>query len=237
VRRSSNFDGVVPAVQEFEQTASTAPPELPEALEQTRPKSETSGTSGSLTPSTFVRKIFFAVAISALSADPRRYVPQPWGRHGIAISADSSPAYADQSLLEQMRQIFETGASEFFEDGMDSDFANQLLRSVMEHGNAAIDAIAEYLFSSTASSDAGSEALRRLAGIDDRRILTSRWDLLRRGLRHKSSRVRDGAILAFASLDDSSALALLESAEAEETVPELRRLIQKVIEQLGGIHA
>jgi hypothetical protein len=135
-----------------------------------------------------------------------------------------------------MRQVFEKGASEFFEDGMDSNFAQELLLSVTEHGNAAIDAIAEYLFSSTANSDVGSEALRRLADVEDQRILASRWALLQRGLRHRSSRVRDGAIIGFASLDDRRALELLKSVATEEPVPELRRLIQKVIEQLGAAH-
>jgi HEAT repeat protein len=135
-----------------------------------------------------------------------------------------------------MRRIFERGASEFFEDGMDSTFARELLFSVMEYGNAAIDAIAEYLFSSKVNSDVGSEALRRLAEIDDRRTPASRWALLRRALRHRSPRVRDGAVLGFASLDDPRALELLRSIANEEPVPELRRLIQKVIEQLGATH-
>ena len=135
-----------------------------------------------------------------------------------------------------MRLIFEGGASEFFEDGMDSNFAQELLLSVRMYGNAAIDAIAEYLFSSTPNPDVGSEALKRLADIKDRSILASRWALFQRGLRHKSSRVRDGAILGFASLDDRRALALLKSAVTEEQVPELQRLIQKVIEQLGATH-
>jgi hypothetical protein len=132
-----------------------------------------------------------------------------------------------------MRRIFERGASEFFEDGMESNFARELLLSVMEHGNAAISAIAEYVFSSTANSEVGSEALRRLADVEDRRILASRWDILQRSLRHPSSTVRDGAVLSFASLDDRRALELLKVVENVEPVPELRKLIGKVIDQLG----
>lgn len=128
--------------------------------------------------------------------------------------------------------MFERGASEFFEDGMESNFARELLLSVVEHGNAAISAIAEYVFSSAVNSEVGSEALRRLADIEDRRILASRWDLLQRSLKHRSSRVRDGAVLGFAALDDRRALELLKGVETEEPVPELRKLIRKVIEQL-----
>jgi hypothetical protein len=177
-----------------------------------------------------------AVALSALSVNPHPIPLSSWRRREVVISAESSPASVNPALVEQMRLIFERGASEFFEDGMDSNFAQELLLSVVEYGNAAIDAIAEYLFASTPNSDVGSEALRRLADVEDRRILASRWALLQRGLRHRSSRVRDGAILGFASLDDRRAIELLRSVETEEPVPELQRLIQKVIEQLGATH-
>lgn len=232
----SDLDRDVPAVQTFEQTVSTAPPQLPDALERTTPKTETSATTGSSAGLTIARHLLFAVALSALSLGPQPIALPSWRRGEIVISAESSPPTVDPALAEQMRQVFEKGASEFFEDGMDSNFAQELLLSVTEHGNAAIDAIAEYLFSSTANSDVGSEALRRLADVEDQRILASRWALLQRGLRHRSSRVRDGAIIGFASLDDRRALELLKSVATEEPVPELRRLIQKVIEQLGAAH-
>lgn len=232
----SDLEGAVPTVQRFEQTVSTAPSQLPETLERTIPKAETSATSSSPAALTIARQLLFAVALSALSASPQPTAIPPWRRHEIVTTAESSLVSIDPALVEQMRQIFERGASEFFEDGMDSNFAQELLLSVMEHGNAAIDAIAEYLFSSAANPDVGSEALRRLADVEDRRILASRWALLHRGLGHSSSRVRDGAILGFASLDDRRALELLKCVETEEPVPELRHLIQKVIEQLGATH-
>ncbi len=231
----SDLDTAVPAVQRFEQTVSTAPSQLPDALERTTLKAETNATS-SPAALTIARHLVFAVALSALSVSPGPTALLSWRRSEIVTSAESLPASVDPALVEQMRQMFERGASEFFEDGMDSNFARELLLFVAQYGNAAIDATAEYLFSLTANSDVGSETLRRLADVEDRRILASRWALLQRGLRHRSSRVRDGAILGFASLDDRRALEFLESVKTEEPVPELRRLIQKVIEQLGATH-
>lgn len=232
----SDLDRAVPTLHGFEQTASTAPFQLPDALERTTPKMETSATSISPAAFTIARHLVFSVVLSALSVNPQPIALSSWRRREVLISAESSPASVDQALVEQMKQMFERGASEFFEDGMDSNFAQELLLSVREYGNAAIDAIADYLFSSTVNSDVGSEALRRLADIEDQRILASRWALLQRGLRHRSSRVRDGAVLGFASLDDWRALELLKSMETEEPVPELRHLVQKVIEQLGAAH-
>ncbi|MHB1674849.1 MAG: HEAT repeat domain-containing protein [Acidobacteriaceae bacterium] len=232
----SYFDRIEPNVQRFEQTVSTVPLHLQDALERITPKTETSATSNSPTARTYARQLVFAVALSALSVSAQPIVLPSLGRREIVTSAESSPASVDLALVEQMRQIFVRGASEFFEDGMDSNFAQELLLCVKEYGNAAIDAISEYLFSSAANSDVASEALRRLAEVEDRRIFAPRWALLQRGLRHRSSRVRDGAILGFASLDDRRALDLLKSVETEEPVAELRHLIQKVIKQLGTIH-
>ncbi len=234
MKLSLDLNETAPAVERFEQTVSTAPSQLPDALG--RATAETSATSNSLAGRTIARQLLVALVLSGISASSQPIALPSRRRGEIAISAESSPESLDPALAEKMRRIFETGASEFFQDGMDSNFAQELMLSVMEYGNAAINAIAEYLFSSAANSDVGSEALRRLADVEDRRVLASRWALLQRSLRHRSSRVRDGAILGFASLDDHRALELLKIAEMEEPVPELRHLIQRVIEQLGTTH-
>jgi hypothetical protein len=231
-----DLNRAVQKVQRFEQTVSTAPSQLPDVLERTTPKTDTSATSNVPAALALARQVLVALVLSGVSISPQPIAPPSWRRGEIAISAESSLESANPVLAEKMGQIFQRGASEFFADGMDSNFSRELLLAVMEYGTAAIDAIAEYLFSSTANSDVGSEALRRLADIDDRRIPASRWALLQRGLGHRSSRVRDGAILGFASLDDPRALELLRSAETEEPVPELRYVIQKVIKQLGATH-
>jgi hypothetical protein len=236
VKLPSDLDKTLPAMERFEQTVSTAPSQLPDALERITLKTETSATSSPSAALDIARKLLIGVALSALSGSAQPIAFPSRRPYEIVTSAASSRVSVDPELVEHMRQIFQRGASEFFEDGMDSNFAKELLLSVMEHGNAAIDAIAEYLFSSTANSDVGSEALRRLAEVEDRRILASRWALLRRSLKHRSSRVRDGAILGFASLDDHGAIEFLKGLEMEEPVPELRHLIGKVIEQLGATH-
>lgn len=152
------------------------------------------------------------------------------------MAADTSTAEIDPALAKNIRQMLERGASEFFEDGLESNFALDLTLSVREHGDAAIMAIAEYLSSTTAKPEVVSEALRRIADVEDSDSLASRWALLQRGLKHRSPRVRDSAILGFAALDDPRALEILKDAETQEPLPELRRLIQKVNEQLSATY-
>lgn len=228
-----DLERAVPPLKRVEQTASTSPSQPPDALERITPKIETSATPPAALAITIARQLVLAVALSSLSISPQWAEPSI-RRRLEAVAAETSPAEIDPVLVKQIRQMFERGASEFFQDGMESNFARELILSVREYGDAAIMAIAEYLFSSTANPEVGSEALRRIADVADPHSLASRWGLLERGLKHRSSRVRDGAILGFAALDDPHTLEILKDAKSQEPVPELQRLIQKVIEQLGA---
>jgi hypothetical protein len=230
------LDKDLPPIRRVEQTTATSPSQPPDAVERITPELQTNATASSGIAWNLARQVLVAIVLSAVSSSPQGAVLPLRKRFEIVASAASSPEKVDPMLVEQMRMMFERGASEFFEDGMDSSFARELVLSVFEHGSAAIDALAEYLFSSKANSDVGSEALRRIADVGDQRSLASRWALLQRSLKHRSSRVRDGAILGFAALDDYRAIELLKVTEKEEPIPELRQLIQKVIEQLDVKH-
>lgn len=140
----------------------------------------------------------------------------------------------DPQLLQEVSELFERGASEFFEDGMRSAFSQGLLSILRRKGNLALKAIAEYLSSGVANPDVVSEALQRLADINDSLTLAQRWAILQRMLQDTSPKVRDGALLGFAALDDSRARPLLLQVRESEKLPELRSLIDLVVEQLSA---
>jgi len=159
-----------------------------------------------------------------------------YSRRCDEIPAESSTADVerDPELLHQVKEIFEQGASEFFEDGMYSHFSRSLMAILTRHGRAALKAITEYVFSGNGNADVISEALRWLSDFDDPATLPQRWAILQRALKDHSPRVRDGAILGFARIDDPHAQSLLLETQNSERIPELRRLIQQVIEQLNA---
>ena len=150
------------------------------------------------------------------------------------VTAESSTAAVeiDPLLLKEIRELFEQGASEFFHDGVHSNFSRTLLKTLAQHGQEAFRAIADYLFSGDAKPDVVSEALRWLADFNDASTLSQRWDILQRTLKDRSPRVRDGAILGFAALDDPRARPLLLEARNLEQIAELRALIDQVVAQL-----
>lgn len=150
----------------------------------------------------------------------------------IAQSSTLLDEKLNPALTRQIRRLFDEGAHEFFRDGMESNFSRSLLMLLREHGQGAVAAIAEYLFSGNAKPDVASEALRWMSDIDDRSTFSKRWQVFRKSLMDKSPRVRDGAILAFANMNDPRALNVLADAKTIEPIAELRSLIDQVIAQL-----
>jgi hypothetical protein len=166
----------------------------------------------------------------AIEAYPRR-------RDQIVAESSTSDVECDLEVRRQIEQVFEQGASEFFQDGMYSHFSRSLMAILAQYGRAALRAIAEYVFSGSGNADVISEALRWLADFQDPATLSQRWAILERTIKDDSPRVRDGAILGFAALDDPRARKLLLESQKSEPVPELRRLIQQVVDQLNAPHA
>jgi hypothetical protein len=154
------------------------------------------------------------------------------GSHTIAQSSTVLNEEVDLGLTLEIRRLFDQGAREFFRDGMESNFSRSLLRLLHKHGPEAVVAIAEYLFSGNPKPDVASEALRWMSDIDDNSTFLERWQIFRRSLKDQSPRVRDGAILAFANMNDPRAVSILTDAKAIEPIAELRSLIEQVIVQL-----
>jgi hypothetical protein len=150
------------------------------------------------------------------------------------VTAESSTGHyeVDPHLVQEIHDLFERGSYEFFQDGIYSDFSRTLLKLLSQHGRDAVQAIAEYLFSGKAKPDVASEALRWVGDMNDSSTKSQRWHLLSHSLHHKSSKVRDGAILGFAALDDPRAHGLLKAAKNVEQLRELQILIDQVLAQL-----
>jgi hypothetical protein len=185
-------------------------------------------------PGRFIAGLVLAAALTTPSAFGATPVVLYRDRRSEHLSAESSTAPSDVSpaLFEEIRELFDEGSQEFFHDVIQSNFSRTLLKMLMVHGQAAFRAIAEYLFSGDAKPDVISEALRWIADFNDPLTFSQRWTILERMLKNRSSRVRDGAILGFAALDDLRARSLLLEARNLEQIDELRALIDQVIAQL-----
>jgi hypothetical protein len=221
-------------VERFEQSASTSPEfVLPQTDERAGTDLAPDVVGVRLArPGLFIAGLVLSAALTTGGtlvelADPTR-------RRRVDVVAESSTVDTeiDGALLNEVCELFEQGAAEFFHDGMQSNFSRTLLRMLAMRGQAAFRAIAEYLFSGNAKPDVVSEGLRWLADFNDASTLTQRWAILQQTLKDRSPRVRDGAILGFAALDDPRARPLLVGARQLEQIAELRALIDQVVAQL-----
>jgi hypothetical protein len=166
-----------------------------------------------------------ALAFEAVTSRSRR-------RDSEAAETSVDIDAPDAELIDQIRELFEKGSSEFFVDGVHSSFSRGLMRVLQQRGAAALRAIAEYLAVDDASPEVISEALRWLGDFGDEETLRHRWVILQRTIRHRSARVRDGAIIGFAAMDQPQTKSILIEARDREPVTELKRLIEQVLQQL-----
>jgi hypothetical protein len=221
-------------IERLEETASTSPDEVPPTTDYGAGTALPPDFLGlRLTrPGLFIAGFVLSVGLTTGGIISVRDYSR---RRPADVLAESSTeaVETDPALLDEVQELFEQGASEFFRDGVDSDFSRQLLRTLADHGRSGFQAIADYVFSGQAKPDVVSESLRWIADFDDASTLPQRWAILRRTLTDRSPRVRDGAILGFATLDDPRARPFLLEAKNLEQIGELRVLIDQVVAQLN----
>src|SRR5688572_9690695 len=112
----------------------------------------------------------------------------------------------EQSVLQSMRDACEAAKEEQFEDGMESRFSTHLCSLIQQYRVDALQAIEHLIRVQHISVAVLEETMRELGQIDDPATYDGRIRLLKDGLQHTSPRVRDGASLGLASLDDPQAI-------------------------------
>lgn len=154
----------------------------------------------------------------------------------FSIPSESSTLEEDPAIIEnQIRSIFESAKDEFFEDGMETAFSKNLEMIILKYGLSSIVAISKIVFDKQSNEEIVSEALRLLGRIQDQNSYNIRLWLLEQNLKNNSARIRDGALLGLASLDDTHSIPSLKKAIQEEIYPELRGDMQQVLKQLENL--
>jgi hypothetical protein len=123
-----------------------------------------------------------------------------------------------QIIMHKIKALFAAAKYEVFEEGMESHFSKCLTSMIDQYGSKAIEASSDLSVQSRTNSEVVYEIMRLFGRI--------------RGLRHPVPRVRDGAALGLASLDDPQAIHALREAIAREQCQELREDIKQVLKQL-----
>jgi len=137
-----------------------------------------------------------------------------------------------KEVERKVQALFEVAREEFFEDGIESQLSKGLESLVKKHGENAIEVLANLVINERINAEVAAETLRWLGRISHPSTYSSRLWLLERSLFCSSARVRDGAALGLASLDDSTAIPYLIQAIGREKITELREDMRQVLSQL-----
>lgn len=135
-------------------------------------------------------------------------------------------------MLESITALLQNIHDEHFEDGMESEFSRRFIALILANPPTTLAALSDVLSAEQVNAEVAAEALRWLGRMESPDTELQRRLILEQGLKSPTSRVRDGAILGLASLNDPDALPALEHAIQQETIPELRADMVEVLEQL-----
>jgi len=164
-------------------------------------------------------------------ADPLSSQTAPVSWHPSS-SSSTSEGLPDKKVMQQVKALFESAREMTFEDGMESDFSCDLEKLIRKHQTTALVEIVDQICYRQGIDELKAEALRWLGRILDRTTYNYRRWLLEHCLSDPSPRVRDGAVLGLASLDDPHSIPYLREAVNRETCSELRKDMQQTLSEL-----
>ena len=135
-------------------------------------------------------------------------------------------------IRSALDRAFRDGSEEVFEYGMESSFSRTLDSLIRSYSNDAVVEVKRILTHTDISLDVKEECLLQLGAIEHNPTSQSRLSLLIDHLWSEQVGVRDCAALGMASMDDPSAIHLIQHAVRVEKSDRLREDLQLVLDQL-----
>lgn len=148
------------------------------------------------------------------------------------MRTSTAPQEEPKDLDLEIRRLFWKAREQVFEDGMESEFSKGLIFLVRRYSNAAMEVLTHIIVNEKVNTEVASEALRWLGRMEHSASYRYRLWLLERSLLSSSARIRDGAALGLASLNDPHAIPHLKRAIEKEDYAELREDMEQVLAQL-----
>ena len=155
---------------------------------------------------------------------------EPFAQGSTGISNDTPQA--EEVIRDHLDRLFALSAEEVFVDGMESRLSFGLKHLLGMGGIATIRVVCSLMNTATLNAEVIGEVLRVLGDFEDSTTHLSRLSVLLDCLKSRDSRIRDAASIGIASLDDVAALQAVEKAVEWESIPELRKDLQLVVDQL-----
>ncbi len=148
-----------------------------------------------------------------------------------STSTAKDPFDEGTQLEQEISKRVLSAESEYFEDGMDSEFSRALHALVEEYGNRAVSIMTKRLVK--ADPEVLTEAIRSLSLVDHSSTYIARRWFIEAALQSEYTIVRDAAISSLWRLLDPHAVPFLLRACRRENVPELREDMEQLLQRLA----
>lgn len=155
-------------------------------------------------------------------------------RYGADWLTTSGLASDQEMLTDMLRDLLHKANYEVFEDGMDSNFSNNLNRIIQDHGVTVIDALEAMIYAEDVNQEVAVEALISAGRMDDRATQHARLSMLERALESSNVCIRDAASIGIGAMDDPAAIGSLQKAIDREQCGLLLQNLMDTLEQLKG---
>jgi hypothetical protein len=173
------------------------------------------------------------------STDAREPILRRIGGAGTSMVQSDAPAssstkqvISSENIERELEQLFHEFRHEVFEDGIESDFSQRLLRMIETKGNMALLELNALLRSPSTPLTVSAEALRWLGQMRDRETHAYRRWILTDLLEAPTILIRDGAIVGLLTLDDPSIKHSVRAALESEPSEQLRKDLSQLLDQL-----
>jgi hypothetical protein len=141
----------------------------------------------------------------------------------------------EEPVADEVSRLFTVAEGEPFEDGVESEFAAELMRLVEAHGETAMAAITSAAH--TADPEVAAEAVRWLSRMDHPPTYLERRWLVESALASEHPIVRDAALIGLSFLNDPHALVYLRRASVRESIAMLKEDMLQLIRDLEAVDA
>lgn len=154
-------------------------------------------------------------------------------QQGQQLQASTLTRVSPPEVESRLEVLFGEAEEEDFEDGFETAFTRRLASTIRENEDWAVEAVSYIILREKCSTEVASEALRAIGRMEHHATHRYRRWLLEAALDCDSPKVRDGAGLGLAYMDDVHAQPYLQEAIAKETCSELREDLKQVLQYLG----
>lgn len=153
----------------------------------------------------------------------------------LPIATSKKNASQDRLLYAEILKSFLKARNEFFEDGEESLFAEEIEFYIRSYKVQAMEIITSIIINERASEVVVAEALKLIGQIQDNDTYKYRFWLLSRELEKADSIIiRHGALIGISELNDPGAVELLEKYLSNKSHDEITETASLVLRQIKG---